>query len=107
MDIKCLKFPFMFVVSLTLLLAAGCSTATTRPDPKLSRPLDRWPNGDDLRRLQSVKGQSAAQVLKILGHPAKVERDEQRESWSYPWRAAAIVYFRNGLVTDTFYTAGY
>src|SRR5262245_23193429 len=100
-----MKILQMFVVS--LLLATGCSTATTRPNPKLSRPLDRWPNGDDIRRLESVKGHSAAHVLETLGHPQKVERDKQGERWFYPWRAAAIVYFHNGIVTNTFYTAGY
>jgi outer membrane protein assembly factor BamE (lipoprotein component of BamABCDE complex) len=93
--------------ALTLLLAVGCSTSTAKPDTKLARPLGRWPNADDLKRLESVKGQSAAGVLKTLGHPKRVERDEHGEHWVYPWLATAVVYFHDGVVTNTFYTAGY
>jgi hypothetical protein len=101
------SFLTTLVFVLSFMFAAGCSTAPIQPDTKLARPLGRWPNADDLKRLESVKGQSAAGVLKALGHPKRVEHDERGERWIYPWLATAIVYFHDGVATDTFYTAGY
>lgn len=56
----------------------------------------------------SVHGLPAANVLERLGHPNHVERQSDgRARWDYSWPSAAAVYFRGGLVTGTFYTAGY
>jgi hypothetical protein len=78
------------------------------PDPSQARPLDRWPNGADLARLQSVEGKPKALVLQVLGHPARVEfRPDGAEVWVYPWRAACRVWLRKGVCTGTFYTGGY
>jgi hypothetical protein len=78
------------------------------PDPTQSRELQRWPNANDLRRLQSVEGQSKAVILQILGHPCRVERrPDGEEVWDYPWLAACRVWIRQGVCTGTFYTSGW
>jgi hypothetical protein len=78
------------------------------PDPARARPLDRWPDAADLARLQSVEGKPKAVILRLLGHPARVERRPGGEEvWDYPWCAACRVWVRNGACTGTFYTAGY
>ena len=105
----------------TTILAIGLSTLTalagvttvapdesSRPNPKLAKPLKRWPSELDLKRLESVKGLRAADVLKTLGHPSRVERQKDgHERWIYPWLAIASVSLHNGVATDTFYTAGF
>jgi hypothetical protein len=78
------------------------------PDTRLARALDRWPNGGDLARLQSVEGKSKAVVLRVLGHPSRVERrPDNEEIWDYPWCAACRVWIRKGVCTGACYTAGY
>ena len=78
------------------------------PDPARARPLDRWPDAADLARLQSVEGKPKAVILRVLGHPARVERrPDGAEVWDYPWCAACRVWVRDGACTGTFYTAGY
>ncbi|HEY7155410.1 MAG TPA: hypothetical protein VH575_15720 [Gemmataceae bacterium] len=78
------------------------------PDPTLARELRRWPNADDLARLQSVEGKPKAVILQVLGHPCRVERrPDGEEVWDYPWCAACRVWVREGVCTGTFYTAGY
>ncbi len=80
----------------------------TEPDPREARPLDRWPNEQDLARLASAEGQSRLRVLQLLGHPCAVDRQAGGvERWSYPWQAACCVDFENGVCTSTFYTGGY
>jgi hypothetical protein len=78
------------------------------PDPSRARPLDRWPTAADLARLQSVEGKPKAVILRVLGHPARVERrPDGEEVWDYPWCAACRVWVRKGVCAATFYTAGY
>lgn len=78
------------------------------PDPSQVRELDHWPNAEDLARLQSVEGKPKAVILQVLGHPCRVERRlDGEEIWDYPWCACCRVWLRNGVCTDTFYTAGY
>ena len=78
------------------------------PDPTLARELDRWPNDDDLARLQYVEGKPKAVILRVLGHPCRVERKpDGEEIWDYPWCAACWVCVRKGVCTGTFYTGGY
>ena len=105
----------------TTLLAVCLSTVTalagvttipredaSRPNPKLAKPLKRWPNELDIKRLESVKGLRASEVLKALGHPCRVERQKDGdERWIYPWLAFASVSLHNGVATGTFYTAGF
>jgi hypothetical protein len=78
------------------------------PDTTRARELDRWPNANDLARLQSVEGKSKAVILQVFGHPSRVERQpDGEEVWDYPWCAACRVWIRNGVCTGTFYTAGW
>jgi hypothetical protein len=78
------------------------------PDPSRARPLDRWPDDADLARLRSVEGKPKAVILRVLGHPARVQRrPDGEEVWDYPWQAACRVWVRRGVCTGTFYTGGY
>ncbi len=78
------------------------------PDPSQARFLDRWPNDGDLARLSSVEGKPKAVILRVLGHPCRVERrPDGEEVWDYPWLACCCVWVRNGMCTGTFYTAGW
>jgi hypothetical protein len=78
------------------------------PDPTRARELDRWPNAEDLTRLQTVEGKPKAVILQVLGHPCRVERRPNGEEvWDYPWCAACRVWVRKGVCTGTFYTGGY
>jgi hypothetical protein len=80
----------------------------TEPDPTKARVLDRWPNDKDLARLQFVEGKPKAVILRVLGHPCRVEhRPDGEELWDYPWCASCCVWVRNGVCTGTFYTGGY
>src|SRR5262249_61980549 len=64
-----------------------------QPDPRQARPLAHWPNAADLARLESVQGKPKAVVLRVLGHPSRVERrPENQEVWDYPWCAACRVW---------------
>jgi hypothetical protein len=82
--------------------------AEARPDPSLARELGRWPNAGDLARLKSVEGKRAGVVLRVLGHPSRVERRPGGEEvWDYPWCATCRVRLRGGVCTGTFYTGGY
>lgn len=103
---------------LTVCVGAGSASGPRRPDaqvridaepdPAQARPLDRWPNADDLARLESVEGKSKAVILRTLGHPYRVERrPDGEEVWEYPWSAACQVRVRRGVCTGTFYTGGY
>jgi len=78
------------------------------PDPSRARPLDHWPNDEDLKRLKSVEGKPKVVILLVLGHPSAVTyRADGEEVWDYPWLAACRVWIRKGICTGTFYTAGY
>jgi len=78
------------------------------PDPRQAHALDRWPNAADLARLRSVEGETKAVVLRVLGHPSRVERlPGGEEVWDYPWCATCRVWIRKGVCIGTFYTAGY
>jgi hypothetical protein len=78
------------------------------PDPRLARPLGRWPNAADLARLRSVEGRPKAVLLRVLGHPSEVwRRPDGAEVWDYPWPGVCWVWVRNGACTDTLYFAGY
>jgi hypothetical protein len=82
--------------------------AESEPDPSRSVPLDRWPNDADLTRLRSAEGKPKATVLRVLGHPSRVERrPDGAEVWHYPWCASCRVWIRKGVCTGTFYTSGY
>jgi hypothetical protein len=79
-----------------------------KPDPRLAQPLDHWPTQADIDRLLRVKGRTPSETIRILGHPSHVGRQENGlETWDYDWLAACRVWFRNGVVEDVFYTAGY
>jgi hypothetical protein len=79
-----------------------------QPDPRQAIELAHWPNAADLDRLQSVEGKPKAVILRVLGHPYRVERrPDGEEVWDYPWCAACRVWIRKGVCTGTFYTAGY
>jgi hypothetical protein len=87
---------------------AQVAVAAAEPDPARARPLGRWPDAADLARLRSVEGKPKAVILRLLGHPSRVERRPGgAEVWDYPWCAACRVWVRNGACTGTFYTAGY
>jgi hypothetical protein len=108
---------FLAALLFTTFVASGDSSGPwqpspqvieAEPDPSRSRRLDRWPNDANLARLQSVEGQSKAVILRVLGHPSRVERrPDGEEVWDYPWLAACRVWIRRGVCTGTFYTAGY
>jgi hypothetical protein len=79
-----------------------------RPDPRQSVPLDHWATEADIKRLESVKGRTAAETIRILGHPMSVDRHEGgKEIWDYDWCASCRVWLKNGVVEDVFYTAGW
>lgn len=79
-----------------------------QPDPTQARQLDRWPNDEDLARLQYVEGKPKEIILRVLGHPRRVERKpDGEEVWDYPWCAACWVCVRQGVCTSTFYIGGY
>jgi hypothetical protein len=110
--------PFLIALLFSAFVASGNSSGPrqpshklvleTEPDPSRARRLDHWPNVADLARLQSVEGKPKAVVLRILGHPAIVNRRPNGEEvWDYPWCAACRVWIRKGVCTGTFYTAGY
>jgi hypothetical protein len=110
--------PFLAAVLLTA-FAVPCDSSGPRPpsaqvaveaepDPARARPLDRWPDAADLARLRSVEGKPKAVILRLLGHPSRVERrPDGEEVWDYPWCAACRIWVRRGACTGTFYTAGY
>lgn len=88
--------------------AANALVAQQQPDTRKARELGRWANAKDIAKLQSVEGRPLWMVLLILGHPSRVERRANGdEVWNYPWVAACRVWFKNGVCTSTFYTAGY
>jgi hypothetical protein len=79
-----------------------------RPDPAKAHALTRWPDNADMARLQFVEGRSKAVILRVLGHPCRVERrPDGEEVWDYPWPGACRLWIRKGRCTGTFYTAGY
>jgi hypothetical protein len=105
-------FPLLLVLS----LPGGVSDekVITRVEPEDCTPDPRkvgsaiTPDGKDLQRLDSLKGKSKAAVLRLLGHPARVEFwKDGREVWVYPWPAHADVRFRSNKVESTFYSSGY
>jgi len=84
------------------------SQVELKPDPRQARQLDRWPTQADIDRLESVKGHTPTETIRILGHPSTVGRGEDgSEIWDYPWVAACRVWFKNSVVVDVYYTAGY
>ena len=88
--------------------AAIALVAQQQPDTRKTRELGRWPNAQDIAKLQAVEGKPRWMVLLIIGHPSRVERRANGdEVWDYPWVAACHVRFKNGVCTSTFYTAGY
>jgi hypothetical protein len=112
-----LRFAIASIVISTVL---GCGTSSSthhsaaqldlqdEPDITKSKPLDRWPDREDLQRLKSVEGKSKREVIRALGHPCKVSRQpDGTEIWDYPWLAACRVWIKDGKCSGTFYTAGY
>jgi outer membrane protein assembly factor BamE (lipoprotein component of BamABCDE complex) len=106
----------ILIVCMLTLLVLGCQTGprtaggviATEPDTSLAKPLGRWPNDEDLARLESTKGKTKAEVLAILGHPKKVSfNPEGVEMWDYPWLAVCRIWLKNGIVSNTYYDAGY
>lgn len=88
--------------------AATATVTQQQPDIRKAQELGRWPNDEDLAKLQSARGKPRWLVLLILGHPSRVERRANGdEVWDYPWVAACRVWFKHGVCTGTFYTAGY
>jgi hypothetical protein len=103
---------FVVVVLAAVPVSGTPSGAGKTGDPvvvhPLARPPSRWPNAADLARLRFVEGKPRTVVLLVLGHPSRVEaRPDGEEVWDYPWCAACRVWFRSGVCTGTFYTAGY
>jgi hypothetical protein len=108
---------FLAIVLLLVLVSASDSSGpppvrsqAVEPEPDLTqaRPLPRWPNAEDLARLQSVEGKRKGVVVQVLGHPMRVERRPNGEEvWHYPWSAACSVTIYKGICTSTFYTGGY
>ena|SRR5579863_7427305 len=99
---------FLVVMAVVGAVAWTASRTRTRPDPRLSVPLGHWPNQADIDRLVSVKGRTPTETIRILGHPSKVDlTDDGAEFWDFPWMAACRVWFKNGVVDDVYYTAGY
>ena len=79
-----------------------------QPETNKAKPLRRWPNDLDMFRLGMAEGKPAWAVLVIMGNPRKIERrPDGTEVWDYPWPAYCGVWFKNGVCTGTFYTAGY
>ena len=79
-----------------------------RPDVSKAKPLERWVNARDMARLKSAEGKPQWMVLVILGHPSAIERRaDGTEVWDYPWQAACCLWFKNGVCTGAFYSAGY
>jgi hypothetical protein len=79
-----------------------------QPDTTKAKPLERWPNAQDIAKLKSVEGEPKWKVIQVLGHPSAVDRrPDGTEVWDYPWCAACRVWVSNGVCTGTFYTGGY
>jgi hypothetical protein len=98
----------LVMTAAALIVSHGIQRRHHEPQPTLARPLDHWPTQADLDRLESVKGKTRIETIKILGHPATVAiREDGSERWDYPWCAACSVWFRNGVVVETFYTGGW
>jgi hypothetical protein len=84
------------------------SILNQQPDTQKARPLERWPNDQDLAKLHLMEGKPRWVVLFVLGHPSGVQRHaDGRETWFYPWVAVCCVFFKDGVCTGSFYTAGY
>jgi hypothetical protein len=78
------------------------------PDTCKARPLPRWPNAEDIAKLESVEGKPKWRVIQVLGHPSAIRhRPDGTEVWDYPWCAACSVRFQQGVCIETFYTGGY
>ena len=104
------------MLCLWAILVVGCQSGPPSvrgvseavPNTSLAESLGRWPNEEDLSRLESTKGKTKRQVIAILGHPKEVSfNPEGVEIWDYPWLAACRIWFKKGVVSDTYYTAGY
>jgi hypothetical protein len=79
-----------------------------KPDPHQSQPLDHTPTQADIDRLESVKGRTASETIRILGHPMWVDRQKDGvETWEYDWSASCTVWFKNGVVKEVNYDGGY
>jgi hypothetical protein len=80
----------------------------SEPDTRKAATREHWPTDEEFTRLVSAVGQSRAQVLRLLGHPRRVQRwSDGREAWEYPLLAACFVSFEKGRCTSFFYTGGY
>jgi hypothetical protein len=107
----------LLAITLGLPVCLGVASVPRRPPPRpvdvepdtsKAIPLDRWPNDADLARLKSAEGKSKAEVIRLLGHPRKVERrPDGTEVWDYPWVAGCRVWIKDGVCTGTYYTGGY
>ena len=93
-------------------LALGCTSSsqdnkeTARPDDSVENQ-PKFPTEDDLARLESVEGKSAAEVVSILGEPERIETRGTQRRWIYPWLASCYVTLEDGIVVNTFYSSGY
>jgi hypothetical protein len=73
--------------------------APSVPEPRLARRFDRPPTEQEWRRFTQVQGQSRAEVIRILGHPAMLGASpEHRECWWYWYDGWIGVGFRDGRV---------
>jgi hypothetical protein len=87
---------------------APSAPLATEPDPSQSKPLDHWPDAEDLARLKSIEGKPKGQVIQVMGHPRSVGRQaDGTEVWDYDWLASCAVWIKDGVCTDTDYTSGY
>jgi len=104
--------------SILLLLfccAAGCNSKKADslaqvavPDTSLSVPLGRWPNADDLKKLEQLKGKGSADIIKSIGHPKQLTpKEDGSVTWRYDWQAVCELYVKNDIVVRWYYNAGF
>ena len=77
--------------------AFGCVRMSGVPDVMKSHPLGRWPDATDLARMHSIEGHDKRFTISRLGNPKVVSQVDGQEVWEYPWMAAMIVRFSNGV----------
>ena len=78
------------------------------PDTSLSVPLERWPNAEDLAKLERLKGKGPTDIIKLIGHPKRMELGENGASkWHYDWQAACYLSLKHDVVDGWYYTAGF
>ena len=110
------RSPLLLILILFCCCSIGCNSdeqaeqiaVMSIPDTSLSVPLERWPNAEDLAKLERLKGKGPTDIIKLIGHPKRLELSENGDwKWHYDWQVACYLSLKNDVVDRWFYTAGY